>query len=193
MTDLETPLWADDRVMLTGIEPDDSARIAAWWSDRPVVEANIPMPLAPQTVGDATFRLMQRHNDPDQWYWMIVARATGDRIGTVSLQLLDRLARVGRLGILIGRADYRGRGFGRSALSLMIRFGFNELDLQRQELNVLASNPAAIRLYERLGFQHEGVLRGAVYRDGHRIDWIQMGLLRDEWEANNDSVYAMDQ
>jgi putative acetyltransferase len=50
--------------------------------------------------------------------------------------------------------------------------------LTRIELTVRADNPNARTLYERLGFQHEGVQRQAFRVDGQFIDSHAMALLR---------------
>jgi RimJ/RimL family protein N-acetyltransferase len=45
---------------------------------------------------------------------------------------------------------------------------------------VFEYNPRAIRTYEKLGFIHEGRMRGALKRDGRRYDLVFMGILREE-------------
>ena len=52
------------------------------------------------------------------------------------------------------------------------------LNLTRLELEVYADNEAAIRLYERFGFEHEGVLRRHAFRNGEYVDAIMMARLR---------------
>jgi len=52
-----------------------------------------------------------------------------------------------------------------------------EVGMTRIELEVLASNPKAIRLYEKLGFVHEGVKRRARHLDGAWDDNVLMALL----------------
>ena len=71
------------------------------------------------------------------------------------------------------------------ALRLMLRFAFHELNLHRLQLTVFAYNEAAIRLYERLGFQREGAFREYLLRDGKRYDMLLYGLLAREWEAQS--------
>ncbi|MGG2476393.1 GNAT family N-acetyltransferase, partial [Rhizobium sp. BR5] len=48
----------------------------------------------------------------------------------------------------------------------MIDAADNWHDIRRIELNVFTDNLAAIRLYEKFGFEHEGTLRNDAYRDG---------------------------
>lgn len=175
------PLWANELVAFAALEPSDAALVAAWWNDRSAMEYNIPMVMAPMSQAAAAERVAARANAGGQWTWIIVEQASQARIGQVSLQILDRAARVGRVALLIS-AQWRGRGLGAAALDLLLHFGFLELDLLRIELNVLEPNAPALRTYTRLGFQDEGRLRSAVFRDGQRLDWLQMGLLREEWK-----------
>lgn len=72
-------------------------------------------------------------------------------------------------------ASHRGRGLGANLLAATLdaaRGGF-----RRVELDVYASNIAAIALYEKAGFVHEGRRRAALHRDGRYEDIVMMGLL----------------
>ena len=62
---------------------------------------------------------------------------------------------------------------------------FMELSLERVTLGVFASNPRAIRSYEKAGFKLEGVERQVIHRDGEKGDVLYMGILRQEWLAHN--------
>ena len=52
------------------------------------------------------------------------------------------------------------------------------LDLRRIELTVFADNERAIRLYERFGFEREGIMRAYAFRDGRYADGVMMARLR---------------
>ena len=41
---------------------------------------------------------------------------------------------------------------------------------------------AALRLYEKIGFHREGILRKYVSMSGECLDVAVMGMLRDEWK-----------
>ena len=64
----------------------------------------------------------------------------------------------------------------------MLRFGFNELNLNRIFLRVYETNPRGIRSYEKAGFKMEGRLRQDRYMDGNFIDVFLMGVVRSEWK-----------
>jgi RimJ/RimL family protein N-acetyltransferase len=82
--------------------------------------------------------------------------------------------------------DYRGRGYGREAIPMVLAFAFEHEagpHLHRVQLDVLSINPRARALYASLGFREEGVLRD-VYRDGDGwADSIVMSILEDEFRA----------
>ena len=70
-------------------------------------------------------------------------------------------------------------------MQVLMRFGFQELNLHRINLYTFEYNPRAIRAYEKLGFVHEGKQRSAMKRGGQRWAFVFMGVLRDEWENRN--------
>lgn len=86
-------------------------------------------------------------------------------------------AHLGILGIgLLGEA--RGCGNGAALLQATIERAW-ETGLSRIELTVRVDNPRAIALYERFGFQTEGLHRRAFCINGEFFDSYSMGLLRE--------------
>lgn len=84
------------------------------------------------------------------------------------------------LGIGIGERDCWGKGYGTEAVQLATAFAFDELNLHRVSLDVLAANPRGLRAYQKAGFVIEGRIRRRNNYGGERIDDISMGLLRKE-------------
>jgi RimJ/RimL family protein N-acetyltransferase len=91
------------------------------------------------------------------------------------------------VAIGIGDPAYRGNGYGTDAMQVMLRYGFQELNLSRIQLNVFSYNERAIKSYLKVGFVAEGRLRGMLLRDGRRWDFVYMSVLRVErMTLNND-------
>jgi len=78
----------------------------------------------------------------------------------------------GILGMSVAAA-YRRRGIGRALLAESIRWAPSH-GVTRLELEVFATNVAAVRLYEHAGFQTEGCRRGAVLSAGKAVDMLLM-------------------
>jgi RimJ/RimL family protein N-acetyltransferase len=104
-------------------------------------------------------------------------------IGNLDLSGIDWTARSAWLGIGIGERDLWGKGYGSEATGLLIRFAFEQLNLNRISLNVFEYNQRGYKAYQKLGFVEEGRLRQYMQRGGERYDIIYMGLLREAWEA----------
>jgi RimJ/RimL family protein N-acetyltransferase len=109
-------------------------------------------------------------------------------IGFVDLDGFNWSARDAWVGIGIGDADYRGKGFGTEAMQLLLRYAFSALNLNRVNLGVFDFNERAIKSYEKCGFKYEGTEREVIYKDDKRYGVINMGILRDEWEALQSSA-----
>jgi RimJ/RimL family protein N-acetyltransferase len=68
------------------------------------------------------------------------------------------------------------------AVSEVLQYGFNELELNRIEAKVDTRNTKSIRLLERMGFKREGFLRQRHYYGGTYQNELYYGLLRSDWE-----------
>jgi RimJ/RimL family protein N-acetyltransferase len=104
-------------------------------------------------------------------------------IGNIGLFDLDLVNGSAGLGIIVGAADDRGRGYGTDMLRAMLAFGFDRLRLERIWLDVYDFNDGARRVYERVGFAHEGRHRHALYHEGRFVDVHRMAILASEWRA----------
>lgn len=106
-------------------------------------------------------------------------------IGNVALQDIDNRSRTAEFGIFIAEPEYRGQGRGSEATRMMMRFAFDSLALDNVMLRVFAYNEAAIKVYERVGFEVIGHRRGAQRRDGRAWDVILMDITREDYLANS--------
>jgi RimJ/RimL family protein N-acetyltransferase len=95
----------------------------------------------------------------------VTDEATGETLGHVSIGVVNRPLRVGRVGYWT-LPEARGRGVATRALALATRWAFAELGLNRLELDHAVGHEASCRIAERCGFRYEGTLRGAMWETG---------------------------
>lgn len=124
-------------------------------------------------------------NRDDEVLWAIAEKKANRCIGHVGLYKIDPRLRKAEFAIIVGDPKWQGKGIGRSATVALIDWGFDQLNLHKISLSVLASNKRAIRLYETLGFRREGVLRDEQFRDRKWVDVVLMSLLEREWKSRN--------
>lgn len=77
--------------------------------------------------------------------------------------------------------DFHGKGLGKKCLKLLLDYGFKELFLNRIYLYTFESNFIANKMYIRVGFKLEGVLRQHSYHQGKLEDRNIYGILKEEW------------
>ena len=64
----------------------------------------------------------------------------------------------------------------------MLRYGFEQLDLNRILARYFAENLQSERVMEKLGMKYEGRLRQHVRKWGAFVDVVICGILRSEYE-----------
>lgn len=105
----------------------------------------------------------------------------GRYVGGCGLFDINHVHRRAEIGIFVGDQSVWGQGVGSDAMALVLGYGFDYLNLHRIYLRVFAENARAIRVYERLGFQHEGRFRDAEWRHGRWHDMLYLSVLEPEW------------
>ncbi|MBS0429889.1 MAG: GNAT family N-acetyltransferase [Proteobacteria bacterium] len=103
-------------------------------------------------------------------------------IGECLLFALDWDAGRAELGFALAPGAW-GCGYLHEAAGALLDYGFDRLQLRRIEAEINVGNAAAARALERLGFQHEGVLRERWAVNGRISDAAFYGLLAREWAA----------
>ena len=71
-----------------------------------------------------------------------------------------------------------------------LNYAFNELNLQRLNADVLASNPRSLEMHKKVGFIEEGRFREQYFNGKDRIDVIRLGMLASEWTKNSLALEA---
>ncbi len=90
-------------------------------------------------------------------------------------------------GIVIWNKQYWDQGLGAEATQLLLKYAFEQLNLNRVGLQVFAFNDRAIAMYNKVGFQQVGKLRKSVFRDGSYHDELLMDILREDWIKTNNT------
>jgi RimJ/RimL family protein N-acetyltransferase len=175
------------RVRLRGAECSDLKKFVEWIND-PEVTAGLTLFLPISSVDEEKWfdNVMQR---PQEEKPLVIDMKEGDGwrlIGNSGFLDFDWVARSAEVGIMIGDKSIWGQGYGSEVMTLLLRHGFETLNLNRVCLHVHAENNRAIRIYEKVGFVHEGCKRQAVYKNGKYNDIIIMSVLREEWDARDE-------
>jgi UDP-4-amino-4,6-dideoxy-N-acetyl-beta-L-altrosamine N-acetyltransferase len=121
--------------------------------------------------------------DPNQVNFEIREKEGNELIGHCGLYYIDWVSRHAEFGIYVGDQNYRNGGYGSDSLRTLIKYGFQDLNLNKIWCEVYANNNA-LGVYERLGFVLEGVQRQHYFNEGKYWDSRILSLLKTEWENN---------
>jgi RimJ/RimL family protein N-acetyltransferase len=176
-------LFFGDRVRLGAFQPEDISAFQRWYQETEFTRFLDSAPSVPRSESKVARWLEEEERNRDSYIFAIRTLDTDTLIGFIQLDGILWNQGSAWLVIGIGEPQYRGRGYGHEAISLMLQFAFDELNLHRVQLTVFSYNAQAIQLYERLGFRREGIMREALHRDGARHDVFLYGLLRHEWRG----------
>lgn len=120
---------------------------------------------------------------PSQYTFAIVKQENDEMIGTISFNRVNQIDRRGSVGIMIGDAENRNKGYGTEALQLLLDYGFHYLNFHSIELSLLDDNERAKRCYEKVGFREVGRDREAIFLNGKYHDHLHMDMLRSEFQG----------
>lgn len=167
-----------ERIYLSPIDAAETESFVKWMNDRAVAEL----------FGEYSEAISSR--DDLKWIYeppahmqryAIVLKEGDELIGSISIHNIDHLNRNAFLGIFIGEARHRGKGYGQEAVRLILEYGFKTLNLHNIMLSVHADNHAGIACYKKAGFREDGRLREWVFKDGRYVDKLYMSILEHEF------------
>jgi ribosomal-protein-alanine N-acetyltransferase len=180
------PVLHTPRLLLREIGPADAEPLFAIHSDpevmrwygvdpitSPAESSRLADMFAAWFIGGTGYRwALQRHED-------------GRLIGTCGLFRWNKSWRNCVTGYELGRM-YQGQGYMREAMSRMLDYGFDDMQLHRIQAEVHPENAASIGLATRLGFRFEGVHREQAYWAGQYHDLQCYALLATDWRRDCD-------
>lgn len=166
------PPSPDPDIVIRAMEPEDMPAITEVLNQPRAVWGTLQTPF----VSVDARRKRQMENGPNDAG--LVAVIGGKVIGSIGLHRAPhhRRSHVASLGMAVHDA-FAGRGAGAALMAAVVNLAERWWNIKRLELNVYADNAPAIALYERFGFEREGLFRAYAWRDGAYVDSVAMARL----------------
>ena len=172
-----------ERLILRSFQDADIEPFAAYRSDPEIARYQSWEP--PVTLEQAARFVNEMKNArpgvQGEWYqWAVERQATPGLVGDCAFQILPHDPRQAEIGFSFARA-YQGQGFAAEAVSRLLDYLFDDLNLHRVTAVTDAENQGAARLLERLGLRREGTFVENVWFKGAWGSEFSYALLRREW------------
>lgn len=105
-------------------------------------------------------------------------------IGTTNLTWIDWKNNHAFTGVMLGKEDALGKGYGVDTMMAIMRYAFEELHLERLDSAVIEYNVPSLNLFcKRCGWKEEGRKARWFFRSGRYWDRIIIGITRGVYEA----------
>ena len=180
------PLLETERLRLREIVHRDTEAIFAIRGDYEVTKYNSGAPYQHLSQAeDLIHGMADSFILRDEIRWGITLKPDDTVIGMVGYNYWNRTDHRGSIGFDLNRGYWR-RGIMSEAVTAIINFGFERMNLNRIEADASIYNAASIGLMQSLGFQQEGVQREQYFENGAYHDLVLFGLLKREWLVNRD-------
>jgi diamine N-acetyltransferase len=172
-----------ERIRLRRDERADLPKFVVWLNDPDVCRylgaMNLPFSMVNE---EQWFENMLKQHREEQPFAIEIRESDDWRlVGNCGFFDIHWSARSAEVGIFIGDKSCWNKGYGTEVVRLLLRLGFETLNLNRIFLRVDEANRGGIRAYEKAGFIHEGRFRQGTFQDGEYRDMLFMSVLRSEW------------
>jgi [ribosomal protein S5]-alanine N-acetyltransferase len=107
----------------------------------------------------------------------ICDKQSDKHIGNISLQSISKKNQSAEFAILMGEKMFWGKGFAKEAGLLLIKHGFEDLNLHRIFCGTSSKNIPMQKLAKKLNFIQEGISKDALLKNGHFVDLLHYGLI----------------
>lgn len=170
-----------ERLILRVPELSDAEMIRTLCSDKRIAETTLTIPHpypdgAALAWADRARTLMMQGK---RYAFMMVDKQAAQIVGSISLWLTDGWQ--GGIGYWVG-VPFWGKGYATEAGRAILKFGFESMNLGRIYATYMTHNPASERVMQKLGMQHEGVMRQDILKWGQFVDHGYYSILRAEYE-----------
>lgn len=177
-------MFTGKRVRLRALSETDLDQVMSWVNDETVTKYLSQVNQVSSRSQEAEYlQRMMRGEEHARAFSM--ETISGEYLGLCSLHDIDFVHRHAELGIIIGRSDLQGKGYGTEAVRLLLRVAFDVLNLHKVYLRVVGSHHQAIRVYAKCGFREAVRFRRHCFIDGAWHDDLLMEAFQDDAAAEN--------
>ncbi len=176
------PVLKTDRLILRSFEIEDAPYLFSMRTDDKVMQ--YVDSTRPKKLKDTEEKIVQMKNDFDHKKgisWAITSKKSNKVIGYAGLWRLWKEHLRAEIGYLL-HPEFWGHGIMFEALTIILTFSFQKLQLHSIEANVNEQNIVSMTLLRRLGFQKEAFFRENYYFEGRFLNSVIFCLLEQDFE-----------
>ena len=171
-----------DRLILRRFVNEDAAAMYKNWASDDAVTKFLMWPThsSEEISQGVTKDWVNSYSNEKYYQWAIVLKENGDEpIGSISVVDMKENISAVHIGYCIGRTWWN-KGITSEALSAVMAFLFDEVDVNRIEARHDPRNPNSGKVMQNCGMKYEGTLRSADWNNQGICDACYYALLKSE-------------
>jgi len=172
-----------ERTILRRMTEEDLEFVYAHFGDEEVCEYmvdNEPVKSKDEAMEIITWSHSNKEN-PDNNRWIIELKESGKAIGTIGFHRWDKGNNTAEIGYDLNKG-YWGKGIMSEAMKAALKFGFEEMKLNRIQAFVHVENLASYYILRSKGFQAEGIIKDMYLYRGKYHDHYMLALLARDYK-----------
>ncbi len=179
-------MYTGKKVRFRALDVSDLDNRMQWSRDREVMRFLVGGELPFSRAAEEAFirEAVSQHAKGNKYY--TVETLDGEYIGAAGFSDIQHVNRRATIGLVIGRRDMHGQGYGTDTVRLLLHTAFHVYNLEKVTLKVFSNNHPAIACYRKCGFREVGRMKQHRFIDGEWHDEICMEINRSEWELSQE-------
>jgi len=175
----EMPVLTTERLTLRKMLKSDYSDMFEYASDPEVTKYLTwhPHPDKNYTLKYLSY-IQSKYKSGDFYDWAIVYN--DKMIGTCGFTSIDPINLKAEIGYVIS-PFFRNRNFATEAVTRIIEFGFETLELNRLEAHYMEENSASRRVMEKCDMKFEGIYRESLLIKGNFVSVGVCSILKKDW------------
>lgn len=169
-------------IYLRPLELNDVTDDYISWMNDANLSKFIPAMTFPATRESVEKYVLGYINNPDVIFLAIIEKSTGIHVGNIKLGPINWVSRNAEYGRLIGLREYRSKGYGAEAVSLLLHYAFNVINLNKVFASCLGSNISAIYSNKKAGLEVEATIKEKHFTGGQYEDAVVMGISAEMYQ-----------
>ena len=163
---MNMPVLRTNRLLLRKMSPEDADDMFSYASREDVTEYLLWSPHKSRSYTHDYLRYVKARYAIGEFYdWAVVEKSSGRMIGTCGFTRFDCQNNSAEIGYVLN-PEYHGLGYATEAAERVIRYGFEELGVNRIEARFMEGNTRSLRVMEKLGMSFEGYSTDSMYVKG---------------------------
>ncbi len=173
---MEKAFLIGKKTYLRGLEEQDLVNLQKWLCDSEITKL-LYQGEQPINLDHIKQEFQSKTNTNNEIVFAIMSKSNNKHIGWAGIYEINWISRNAEVRFFIGDKKYWRKGLATDTVSLLIDYAFNKLNLHRIHGGANIENKGSVKVFKKLKFKQEGIIKEGHFRNGKYYDLVTFGLI----------------